>query len=74
MRTHQVGFGLALLSTLVVCAPRADAGDGASKVMKVRVPGGGRPVAAKTDETGTIHLVYDSEDGPRYERDRPMTG
>jgi len=35
-------------------------------VTTVSVPGGGRPVAAKADTEGTIHLLFDSEDGPKY--------
>ena len=34
----------------------------------VPVPGRGRPVVAKTDTDGTIHLLYDSDDGPKYAR------
>ena len=32
----------------------------------VPVPEGGRPVVARTDAEGTIHLLYNSADGPRY--------
>ena len=34
----------------------------------VPVPNGGQPAAAKTDAQGTIHLVYNSADGPQYVR------
>ena len=32
----------------------------------VPVPDGGRPVVARADAEGTIHLLYNSKDGPRY--------
>jgi hypothetical protein len=32
----------------------------------VPVPEGGRPVVARTDTEGAIHLLYNSADGPRY--------
>jgi hypothetical protein len=40
--------------------------DGASRVTTVAVPGGGKPVVARTDREGAVHLLYDSEDGPKY--------
>ncbi len=38
----------------------------AGKVTTVSVPSGGQAMAAKTDARGTIHLVFDTSDGPRY--------
>jgi hypothetical protein len=38
----------------------------AAKVTTVPVPSGGQPMAAKTDAKGTIHLVFDTSDGPHY--------
>ena len=38
----------------------------AGKVTAVGVPDGGKPVVAKADAMGTIHLVYDTETGPCY--------
>ena len=38
----------------------------AGKVTTLPVPSGGQPMAAKTDDQGTIHLVFDSADGPQY--------
>src|SRR5215468_1025763 len=35
-------------------------------VTTVAVPDGGRPVVAGADAEGTIHLLYNSKDGPRY--------
>src|SRR4051794_35318530 len=66
MTISQAGSALALLSTLYVYPPATNAEDGASKVTTVSVPGGGKPVVAKTDKEGAIHLLYDSMDGPRY--------
>jgi hypothetical protein len=44
----------------------ASAGDSAGKVTLVAVPGGGKPVVARTDKYGTVHLLFDSKDGPKY--------
>jgi hypothetical protein len=38
----------------------------ANKVTTIPVPGRGQPVVARTDSNGTIHLLYDSADGPHY--------
>jgi len=38
----------------------------AAKVTTVPVPSGGKAMAAKTDAQGTIHLVFDTSDGPHY--------
>src|SRR4051794_32258135 len=46
--------------------PRALADDSAGKVTTVAVPDGGKPVVARTDKSGAVHLLFDSEDGPRY--------
>jgi hypothetical protein len=35
-------------------------------VTVVPVPEGGKPIVARTDKTGTIHLLFDTEDGPKY--------
>ena len=68
MTIPQAGSALAVLSTIFFCHPAANADDGAGKVTTVSVPGRGRPVVARTDKAGTIHLLYDSEDGPKYAR------
>ena len=52
-------------ATLVSLAG-ANPGRCASQVTTVSVPGGGQGVAAKTDAQGTIHLVFNSADGPQY--------
>jgi hypothetical protein len=66
MKISQAGFAFALLSTLFFCRPATNADDGTGKVTTVAVPGGGKPVVAKTDKVGAIHLLYESEDGPKY--------
>src|SRR6516162_7251284 len=40
--------------------------DSINRVAAVAVPEGGKPVVAKTDADGTIHLLYNSADGPKY--------
>jgi hypothetical protein len=37
-------------------------------VTTIPCPEGGQPAAARTDADGTIHLVYQTGDGPRYAR------
>jgi hypothetical protein len=66
MTIQQAGSAVALLSAMVVCSPATIADDGTNTVTTVSVPGNGKPVVAKTDKEGAIHLVYDSEDGPKY--------
>ena len=66
MTIQQAGSALVLVSTLFFCPPGTTADDGASKVRTVSVPDGGKPVVARTDKEGTIHLLYDSNDGPKY--------
>jgi hypothetical protein len=58
----------AVLSTLFLFSSGTRADDGAKNVAILSVPGGGKPVAAKTDEKGMIHLLYESADGPNYTR------
>ena len=66
MTIQRSASALAVLSTMFLCAPTANADDGAGKVTAVPVLAVGRPVVAKTDSVGTIHLLCDSEDGPKY--------
>ncbi len=60
------------ITTLVAAFTIAFAGQNAraagAKVTTVSVPSGGQAMAAKTDAQGTIHLVFDTSDGPRYAR------
>src|SRR5262245_56247163 len=66
MTISQAGSAVALLSTLFFCPPATNADDGTGKLTTVAVPGGGKPVMAKTDQEGAIHLIFDSGDGPKY--------
>jgi hypothetical protein len=66
MPIRQAGAALALLSTVMMCRSAAKADDSAGTVTTVAVPTVGSPVAAKIDAAGTIHLLCDSEEGPRY--------
>ena len=67
MMLQQAGSVLVVLSTMSFCLPAAT-DDGAGRVTTVPVPDRGRPVVAKTDAEGTLHLLSDSEDGPKYAR------
>jgi len=58
-----VTLSLSFASTV---APAAAAME--SRVSTIRVPGASNIVKAATDASGTIHLVFDSADGPRYVR------
>jgi hypothetical protein len=53
---------------IFLCPAFASAGDGAGRVTTIPVPERGRPVVARTDAAGMIHLLFDSADGPRYAR------
>jgi hypothetical protein len=66
MTNAQAESALCLLSTLIFYAPETKADHGASEVMTFRVPDGGKPVTARIDRKGMIHLLYDSIDGPKY--------
>ena len=68
MTIQQAGSALAVLTTMFLWAPTANADDSAGKVTTVPVPAVGRPVKAMTDSVGTIHLLCDSVDGPKYAR------
>src|SRR5262245_13070223 len=65
MRLQHAGYILAVLGTMPFLSP-ANADDPAGKVMTVTVPDGGKPVVAKAGKDGTVHLLFDSADGPKY--------
>lgn len=65
-KLRSIAGGLLLLGTLVLSLSTANAAGVNQKVVAVPVPNGGRPVAAKCDSKGTIHLVYATDDGPQY--------
>jgi len=64
--TQQAAPALALLIIIVFSTPALHAADRDSKLTTVPIPERGRPVVAKTDIKGTIHLLYDSAGGPKY--------
>jgi hypothetical protein len=64
MAVQQSARALAALAAIVVCPLVAMAGT--PSVTTVPVPDHGRPAVARTDADGTIHLLYDSGDGPKY--------
>jgi hypothetical protein len=66
MTIQQARSALALLSTLFLCLSAAKADERAGKVTTIPVLTVGRPVVAKTDAVGTIHLLCDSQGGPKY--------
>jgi hypothetical protein len=66
MTIQQARSVLSLLSMLCFCPLAASADDRTGRVTTTSVPAVGRPVVAKTDSAGTIHLLCDSEGGPRY--------
>jgi hypothetical protein len=65
MRIQRAICVLAALCT-TPSLPPAFADDSAGKVTTVAVPGGGKPVVARTDKDGAVHLLFDAEGGPRY--------
>jgi hypothetical protein len=63
----------ALLACLIGCVNLmlqlpAQAGEETTIVSVLATPDGGRPVSARVDRIGTIHLLFDAADGPRYAR------
>ena len=66
MATRKATLGIAVLGMMFLGPRAAKADDGVGRVVTRPVPGKGRPVVAKTDAGGAIHLLYDSEDGPKY--------
>jgi hypothetical protein len=63
MTIRQAGYALAVL-TMPFSLPNATAAAG--QITTVPVPALGHPIVAKTDAEGTIHLLCDSQDGPKY--------
>jgi hypothetical protein len=57
-------LGLSTTMAMLLCAQNSFGA--ATKVTTVSVPSGGKAIVAKTDGRGTIHLVFDSDDGPQY--------
>ena len=57
---------LALMGAIFLSLPVAQAGDKVNKVTTVPTPDHGQPRVARLDAEGTIHLLYDTADGPQY--------
>lgn len=68
MTIPQAGPTLALLAAISFCPRMALGDDASSRVTTASVPTVGRPVVARADAGGTIHLLGDSPDGPKYAR------
>jgi hypothetical protein len=67
MKIQQAALAIAVLSTVLFGPPAANAGDEIEQqVTTVLTPSHGRPVVAKADAKGTIHLLFDSNEGPKY--------
>src|SRR5205823_7613254 len=63
-RSLLVSFALLSLSFMAVVA--AQASERVNRVNVIRVPGDAKVVKAQLGADGTIHLLLDAEDGPRY--------
>ena len=57
---------LVMLCTISLSLQAAGADEGVNRVRVVSVPDRGQPAVAKADADGTIHLLYNSADGPQY--------
>src|SRR5258705_13864373 len=66
--TGRPGLALSVLSIFFVVV--AHASDLASRVSTIRVPGASKVFKARSGPDGTIHLLFDGEDGPFYVRSR----
>ena len=61
-------FSVALVSLSVFCGIVGDglAGEQKDRIKTIRVPGDSKVMKAQIDGIGTIHLLLDAEDGPKY--------
>ncbi|MDG3002275.1 hypothetical protein [Paludisphaera mucosa] len=66
MTITQAGTALAALGMMLFSSPSARADD--ARVTTVAVPAPGRPVTARVDAQGTIHVLCDAPGGPNYAR------
>src|SRR4051794_35571117 len=66
IRSVHSALTLAVLITMCSPPPAAIADDTAGRVTTVAVSSLGRPVVATVDAGGTIHLLCDSQGGPKY--------
>src|SRR5258706_300357 len=51
---------------LIVAVLASYADEATNRVSTIRVPGAGKVVKAQRGADGTIHLLFDSADGPQY--------
>src|SRR3954453_20192497 len=65
MRIRNAVLPVSVLGTFPLGLPVV-ADDSSGKVTTVAVPGGGKPIVARTDKEGAVHLLFDSGDGPKY--------
>ncbi len=66
IRAKHFVFALLALIATSLFAISVEATEQAARPTVVSVPDGGTPVAAKVDHAGTIHLLFDTADGPKY--------
>jgi hypothetical protein len=66
IEANHAASALVAVGVLLLSLPAANAGGKGNQVTTVPVPDGGQPMAAKMDAAGTIHLLYDTKDGPQY--------
>lgn len=65
-----VGTAATTASLLLAGAIAAHAEEAASRVTPIRVPGVTNAVKAQCGPDGTVHLLFDAEDGPQYASSR----
>ena len=65
--TPRIGLALIALTALFQAA---QADDLANRVSTVRVPGASKVIKAQSGADGTIHLLFDNDDGPQYANSR----
>src|SRR5688572_7118965 len=64
----RAAFRLSLLCAVFALA--AHAGELNKRINATRVPGISKVVKAQTGMDGTIHLLFDADDGPRYTKSK----
>jgi hypothetical protein len=70
VRTERAASALAMMGGILLSLPVAQAGDKVHKVVMVSVPDHAQAVVARADAEGTLHLLYDTSDGPQYVKSR----
>src|SRR5690349_6327618 len=62
----RLNIRLIALGAFFTAIAASHAADATGRVDLIRVPGASRLMQAQRSANGTIHLVYDAYDGPRY--------